>query len=380
MGFSDISAYRKSKVSVYMRKVLADPSFVALLDKVKGLNKLLNVPSYKSLVKKLGKITTIRTFNSLMTVLLKHNIQTTTDEVSYSGLGNIPKNSGYTLMSNHRSTSLDPLYVNYVLHNLGFPTTYTGCGDNIFKTKWLEHIIRLNKGFVVKRQVEDLDEKLLEAKRLSMYIKKLVSKKKSVWIAHRNGRAKNGSDETDSVLITMLYKGFNTGNYQQWLEEFCMIPLTISWEIVPCDLLMAEEVTGELAPTKSHRDLKNILHEIKSKKGRLHVSFGKRVYGSKRNEIVNTIDKEIQSNFRLWDSNWLAYILTEDLSSADKDLISAHINFDKAEAVLDRRDTISENAQKHFLAMYANPVRNALKYSSLFEVLDDKFSKSEILS
>ncbi len=371
MDFSKIKAYDNENVNNAISKLLNDSGFLKILQNSDSLLKIFNTESFSELLNSFKTIKTVKDFQSVMFTLLKYNLNTTTDGLSYSNEQNVLNNKNVLFVSNHRSTSLDAAYLNYVLNYLGLETAYCGAGDNIFETKWLGHLIRLSKGFIIKRNVEDIDEKIHEAIVLSSYINSLLMRNNYVWISQQPGRAKNGIDTTDSVVITMLKKFDSEKGYDEWLEQVCLIPVCISWEIVPRAEAMSEESIGNKSDD-IYIDRKNILSEIISNKGRVHYNFGKRITGKKRGEIVKLIDNEILSNYRLWDTNWYAYSKRENLSGEDRKLILDNINTEKAQHILENSNGLTGGAKNFLLDMYANPVRMALAREQNLKSLMEK--------
>ncbi len=321
------------------------------------------------------QIKTVEDFQKIMFILLKYNISKTTDGLTSSGEEKLSNERGTLFISNHRSTSLDPAYFNYILHQVCNKTAFIGAGDNIFDTDWLGHVIRVNKGFIIKRTVEDFDEKLYEAKRLSHYINSLLNDKQMIWIANKSGRAKDGLDQTDSVVLSMVFQGAEKENYLEFLNSINLIPLSISWEIIPLDLKLAKESVQDNQNQEQGRDLSNILSEIEDYKGRVHFSFCNRVIGEKRGAIVKAIDKEIHLNYKLWGVNWLAYLKLNDVSKEDKALIIRHIDVERAEGILNRGNLLTTEEKNFFYGIYANPVKSALVY---FDSIQDYFKQSDL--
>lgn len=361
--FNDIAAYQDKMVPRFIRRILNSPRFQAFMARFPVLPSVLQTPGASAVTDTLKQIQTVSDFQKLMSFLLQENIKATTDSFTWEGMENLPEGRGVILLSNHRSIGLDAAYTNYCLYREGRPTVYNGCGDNIMKTSWLGHLIRINKGFVVKRTISDLESKLNEISRLSSYINHLLSEEKSVWIAHRGGRAKNGIDATDSVVLAMLFKESGYEDWSQWSAERILIPLSISWEIHPCDLVLANEGAQAHYRKPVHRDFSDILSEIASPKGRVHISFGQRIQGRRRKELTEQLDRAIQTGFRLWDANWLAYSMSSDCSSADADWIREHIDVERGHWVLDRSSILDNESKSVFLDMYANPVRQAVLHA-----------------
>ncbi|NCN05423.1 MAG: hypothetical protein GW949_07315 [Spirochaetales bacterium] len=342
----DIGSYPKHTFSRYWREVLKDPHFLALLRKVthqhaelprsksEGIRRKLVLKSAIAYHAALGKLRGLRSwldFQRFMVYLIDMVLENTTQGLTFGGLDKVTgadPEKGVCFLSSHRSTFLDPALANYVLFkNLG-ETAHNAAGDNIFRTSWLGHLIRLNKGFMVKREVEDMDEKLLEAHKLSTYIHRLLQKKEWVWIAHRNGRAKDGRDMTDSAVLSMLKMAHGEADWAEFSSAAPLLPISMSWELVPLDDLMAQELNGITQHTGKHRDMMNIMTEIRIAKKRIHLQFGSPVFADKRATLVKNFDREIHLNTRLWEANWVAYLsrLSEVDSVAAATLSSALVD------------------------------------------------------
>ncbi len=384
MGYGDIAAYPESRLGAIIRRLYSDPQFQAVLKKAWGLPRLFHKDNLASVFHWVKTFSSIDEFQAMMFRLVSFNLRTTSDGLTITGRENLQAGQPHLFLSNHRSTVLDTSYLNFLLARTGFPTVYSAAGDNLMKTAWIQHLIRLNKGFVVKRRVEGIREKLEEARRLSTYISDLLGVGNSVWIAHRGGRAKNGDDRTDSSVLKMLSMNRTFEGFGSWSSRTIIQPMTISWEQLPQDEVLACEVAGELEPTTMHRDLMNIIGEINGWKGRVHIAFGDRVSGNSRSEIVSGLDREIQQNYRLWDANWLAFVRTHDLSRRDRITALAHIDLSRGERVIERARMLSPKTGRAFLDMYAKPVENALCHAGSIEALisdqESRFLSSRLIS
>jgi hypothetical protein len=356
-------------VAATIRRLYSDPQFKAILEKARELPRLFHKENLASLFHWVKTFSSIEEFQGMMFHLINFNLRTTSDGLTATGLESIHEHTSRLFLSNHRSTTLDTAYLNYLLALQGHETIYSAAGDNLMKTAWIQHLIRLNKGFIVKRTVPGIEEKLAEARRLSSYILELLHGGNSVWIAHRGGRAKNGDDRTDSSVLKMLTMNHAFHSFGEWSTKVNIQPMTISWEQLPQDEVLAREVAGELESSTVHRDLMNILGEIKIWKGRVHIAFGRRVSGENRREIVQSLDREIQSNYRLWDANWLAFVRTNSVSQADRAMILSLVDLERAERVLSRVSEMTSATGNAFLAMYARPVVNALAHAGTVQSL-----------
>ncbi|WP_156104605.1 1-acyl-sn-glycerol-3-phosphate acyltransferase [Spirochaeta lutea] len=368
MKYSDIEAYPEHAFTKYWRSLLADPHFLEI---IKSLGKHSASTGRKWLENGREMMSGIRSsvdFHRMMVRLVETVVDHTTEGLSFSGIENIPQDRGVCFLSNHRSTSLDPAFVNAVLYKNFTRTAYNAAGDNIFKTNWLGHLIRLNRGFIVRRDVDDIDEKRAEAQKLSGYINTLLEDKQWVWIAHRNGRSKDGWDQTDSAVLTMLKMDRPDASWQDYTETNALVPVSISWELIPLDILMAKELCDIPTYHGPQRDMKNIVTEIGMKKKRVHIHFSSPVTAEKRAQLVRGTDAGIQAGQTIWPANWVA---AQELNP-DLDLPES-VDANQGMWILQRADELEQSiaAEGHsfqqalavrttLLRMYARPVLKTL--------------------
>jgi hypothetical protein len=359
MSFNDISAYPEKDFLRYWRKIVRSP-FVTF-----AINDLER--RYSQLKTQFSKVKSWNQFNKLMLKLIEILIKKTTEGFSSSGIVNLrselEEQHGRVFLSNHRSTSLDPILSNYLFSKEFGEIAYNAVGDNIFQVPWLGDLIRLNRGFVVKRKVEDFDEKLNQANRLSEYIQGLLDKDKWVWIAHRNGRAKDGNDVTDSAVLAMLKMSSNDLGWGEYTDKYAITPLTLSWEKIPLDKEIMIEQLGKGKDKSADKDMKQIVKEINQAKKRIHIHIGSSVKAEKRNALVKGIDSEIQKGHRLWASNWYAYLQDESVSSENRSVIKQLVDLNEAKWLEEAASELAEDYQEPFFAMYAAPVKNVLKHT-----------------
>ncbi len=386
MSFSDIASIPEKFFKKYWSKIVRDPHFTSVVKKLtykeskkkqnlRGLkalwHRIKNFGFYRGVITKLKSIRSAMDFQKFMLTLVSSLIKRTSEGLTVSGLSNIT-DLGYSLLdigkseilksqigktnkeqeqiasasgigicflSSHRSTALDPTLTSFVLRHYFAKGVHNAAGDNIFKTPWLGDLIRLNRGFMVKREVEDMDEKIAEARRLSGYIDDLNNQGEWVWIAHRNGRAKDGNDLTDSAVPSMLKMALSeTSDWQDFARTRALMPIAMSWEMIPLDNLMAQELNGLLTHKGKHRDMQNIFSEIKLKKKRIHIHYAKRIDPdtiSNRKQLVKAIDNGIHSGTRLWEANWLAWLRNlraQDADGADQaaKMLLARVDLSKA--------------------------------------------------
>ncbi len=291
----------------------------------------------------------------------------------------------FTFISNHRDIVLDPALLDVMLVDLHYPTTVEiGIGDNLLIYPWIRRIVRMNKAFIVRRGLSPR-ETLLASKHMSRYIHYAVNEKKeNIWIAQREGRAKDSSDQTQEAVLKMLAMGSDEQQPADRLRELNIIPLTISYEYDPCDYLKAQEFQlkrDNPAYKKSRQDdLDNMRIGILGYKGRVHYHCGTPVnqWIDELGNLPNTefytalarhLDREIHANYQLYPNNYIADDLLNNTdthashyTSADKQRFEEYLNgqIDK----IDISDKDEAFLRERLLTMYANPLRNKLKITT----------------
>ena len=288
----------------------------------------------------------------------------------------------YTFMSNHRDIVLDSAILDYLLHKYKFPTTCEiAIGDNLLIYPWIEKVVKLNKAFTVRRGLGSKD--LLKSSMLmSQYIHYAVNQKhENIWIAQREGRAKDSSDTTQESVLKMLAMGSEEENPVEQLRDLNIVPLTISYEYDPCDYLKATEFQlkrDDPAYKKSKADDENNMREgIWGFKGSIHYEAAPcintwldELKDLPKNEffteVAHRIDLQIHAGYKLFPGNYVA----ADLLNNSSEFASFYTEAQKQQFLSylqQRLDKIEiENKDEAFLrermlTMYANPVFNKQK-------------------
>jgi hypothetical protein len=305
----------------------------------------------------------------------------TADSIECGGLENIEKAQSYTYISNHRDIVLDASLLCLLLVSNGFETTEIAIGDNLLLAPWIEHLVRLNKSFIVKRGVS-IRQMLEVSNHLSQYIHYAITdKKESVWIAQREGRSKDSNDQTQESLLKMLAMAGGKdilGN----LKELNITPVSLSYEYDPCDYLKAKEFQQRRDDPEFKKsqadDLLNMQTGIFGHKGHIHFQFGKPINPlldgldadfSKKETIeavASLIDRGIFRNYRFYPGNYIAYDrlwgnhhCTEHYTEHDIQTFDSYLNQQLEKIVLENKD-IPFLTEK-ILKMYAYPVKNQLE-------------------
>ena len=306
-----------------------------------------------------------------LTKILKQS----SDGLSHSGFDKLDKNTPYLYISNHRDIFLDTSLLNYILYQKGLILTASAIGDNLVKMPFLNTLAKINRNFLVLRGLSPR-EMLQSSKLLSEYIQELLTKEnRSVWIAQREGRTKDGNDTTNPGILKMLAMAAEKENLVDYFKRMRIVPVSISYEYDPTDALKLPELLAKMnneAYIKHEKeDFNSIINGLLGQKKGIHFHAGD-VLDSELDSIAGIdnanllvkalaqlIDKQIIANYKLWPSKYIAYDL---LYNTDK--YAAHYAQSDKQAFEERMATrvnadISQSKQC-FLEMYANPVVNQL--------------------
>lgn len=374
INFDDIRPFDDSEVKHYLGLLLEDENFENILKFVfKDQSKvdqakfaIANISTVKDLQLKFM-------YRLIEDLILKKS----TDGLSSSGLDRLDKNTSYLFISNHRDIILDSAIMNFLIVLEGMNTTEIAIGNNLLIEKWIEYAVKLNRAFVVRRNLP-VRELLMASKKLSEYIRRDITlKNTSVWIAQREGRTKDGNDRTQQALLKMLNLS-NTKEVCDGFKELKIVPLSISYEIEPCGLSKVAELykkqTEGFEKTQED-DLRSMGEGLIRPKGRVHFGFGEPInarldqIGSDEpiqnqiEKIAEIIDDQIYNNFKLWPNNYIAEDILNNASNNLDQYTAAQ--FDHFAAMLDEAvQTIPGDKaviRNMFLQMYVNPIINKRK-------------------
>lgn len=318
----------------------------------------------------LGKVKTPDELHSkILGRLINFVIKNTMTGFTSTGSEKLEAGKHYLYISNHRDIAMDPVIIDYMLLRRGFPSFQVAFGDNLLKNSVVSDAIRINKAFIVQRGL-DPKEQLSSSMQLSKYIRKTIMEKDSVWIAQREGRAKDGDDKTNPAIIKMIaLSNRRSGKtFTDYINEMNIIPVAVSYEFDPCDRLKARETVRRMEkalknePYKKRRneDMISIVLGIKNKKGRVNVAFGDPLYRDEwknAKEVAEAIDEFILTHYKLWPCNYLAYDL---MNNSDKYI--RYYSKEYKDKFLSRFRHIPRAAFPIALSAYAKPVENAEKY------------------
>ncbi len=358
------------------------------------LKKLIHHPMMKSLMNfsfpevadelwqgQLSKTHSIRDFQcNFIYQSVQKVLEKSSDGLSTSGFEKLEKGEAYLFISNHRDILLDTTLLNASLFEHGLVMTASAIGDNLVKKPFLMDLAKLNRNFLVQRGLSPR-EMLQSSKTLSEYIGHLLThESRSVWIAQREGRTKDGNDATNPGILKMLAMGSDEANLMDYFKKIKIVPVSISYEYDPTDALkmpqILAEANNEVYVKQENEDFMTILSGALGPKKHIHIHIGDVLNDAidiiaaendnankQIQAIAQAIDDSILPNYKLWPTNYIAYDIINNSNTF------AEYYTEDQKSVFERRmekriDATNPVALQGFLNMYANPVVNSLKYNN----------------
>jgi 1-acyl-sn-glycerol-3-phosphate acyltransferase len=307
-------------------------------------------------------------------------LQRSSDGLTTSGFEKLDKHTPYLYISNHRDIILDTSLINVSLYDHGLIMTASAIGDNLVQKAFLHTLSRLNRNFLVQRSLTPRGL-LQSSKLMSEYICQLLSREnRSVWIAQREGRTKDGNDMTQQGVLKMLAMASDEDNLMDYFKKIKIVPVSISYEYDPTDMLkmprLMAEANDEVYIKEKNEDFMTLISGIMGQKKRIHIHVGDVLekeldsiteendnQNKRIQALAQVIDDSILNSYKLWPTNYIAYDLLNDTNR-----FAAHYT-EKEKNLFERRlemriDGDNKILREGFLAMYANPVVNKMKYEN----------------
>lgn len=300
-------------------------------------------------------------------------------------VSNISNSRRYTFVSNHRDIVIDPAFLGKGLIDNGFNTTCEiAIGDNLLSLPWVKDLVRIDKSFIVKRGLPPR-ETLAASKLMSDYMYFVIEQKHdNIWIAQREGRAKDSDDRTQPAILKMMAMGGGKGSVTEKLKRMHIVPLSISYEYDPCDFLKAQEfqLKRDIEGWKksAQDDVVSMQTGIVGYKGRVHYqcapcidewldTLDPEMPKTKVFDVIAAhIDHEIHRNYRIYPSNYVALDLLDGgnayagrYTAEDKAAFEKYLDGQMAKINIENKD--EAYLRERMLTMYANPARNFIKAS-----------------
>lgn len=363
--FDSIRPYTDAEISPALERIVKEDSF--------ELAAKYTYPelSYNSVKEKILSIRNINEFqHTIMLDLIKKIIRQTISEFSISGMDYLNANKAYLFVSNHRDIVLDAFLLQKELLEHEMNTCQITFGANLMKHPLVLEIGKINKMFKVERG-GSLKTFYASMSLVSSYMRYCIEQRKeSVWIAQRNGRTKDGIDQTEPSLIKMFAKSGGRDHIKD-IESLNIVPVSISYEWEPCDYLKAIELRKTINGiyTKSpNEDLQSILTGIMQQKGMVHISINRPISDEDLNQycekdgdfykwVAHLMDCRICNGYKLMKNNYVAYdILYNDHSYAEYYTKEDYDQFVYRLQELKHAKKMDEKTCNIFLKIYANPV------------------------
>ena len=374
--FDAIRPFYDSEINEAIQKVVNHPMMKALMN--------FTFPDVDDSVWKeqLKKTHSIRDFQcNFIYQSVQKVLEKSSEGLTTSGFEKLEKNTSYMFISNHRDIILDTSLLNACLFDHGLIMTASAIGDNLVKKAFLDILAKLNRNFLVQRGLTPR-EMLQSSKLLSEYIcHLLVHENRSVWIAQREGRTKDGNDATNPGVLKMLAMGADEENLMDYFKKIKVVPVSISYEYDPTDALkmpqLMAEANNEIYIKEKNEDFMTLMSGVMGQKKRIHIHVGD-ILDKEIDEIVSqqdnsnkqiqalaqAIDDSILKNYKLWPTNYIAYDILNNSNSHSK------FYTENEKSLFERRlemriDQNNPFTLQSFLNMYANPVINKSKYQNV---------------
>jgi len=368
--FDDIRPYREDEIPAAMQRIAHSPSFALLAsyvypdEPVDAVRR--RVEGYRS----------VRQFQTeAMRRVNERVVENSISEFTCAGLQHLSPSGSYLFVSNHRDIMLDASLLQYIFVVNGFDTTEITFGANLMTNPTVVDIGKSNKMFRVERPNGNPKEFYRQSLHLSEYIRYVITERRqSVWIAQRNGRTKNGIDATDQGIVKMFCMSCPNDKIKA-LAELRIVPVSVSYEWEPCDVLKALELYESQFTKytkKPGEDLNSIITGIVQYKGRVHIelcvplapaelgAFEQLTNNEYHKAVAKLIDRRINTAYRLYPNNYVAHdLLFGNTRYADQYTQAEREAFEHHLARLARYDTCDQDRLREiFLGIYAHPVDN----------------------
>lgn len=303
------------------------------------------------------------------------------DEFSFGGVENlcmpdddqVPGGRPHIFISNHRDIVLDTALLDLALFRNGRQMCEMVIGDNLLVNQFATDMFKVNGAVTIRRSLSSASDLRNETLSVSRYLKYAIeTKRKSIWIAQKSGRSKDGVDNTSAAILKMLYLAYREEglSFQQFLEKASIVPVSISYQYDPCDVTKSQEEIRKLKAEgvynvytkKKYADVLDLIRGLRLPKGNVHIQVGAPLDPSLADArtAVREMDRQIHLNYKLHDTNYFAY----DYINGTTDYASKYANMNTKAFVKHYRHLKPEVRDMVYKG-YANPVISMLEEKSL---------------
>jgi hypothetical protein len=372
--FNDIRPYMPEELPAVYEELIADPAFRQVVATV-----MPGVP-FDALAQKMRACPTNLDFQKAFFYgLLWDLAHKAARSLTFDASALTDRSRNYTFISNHRDIILDSAFLSILLVDEGMNTVEIAIGDNLLIYPWIKKLVRINKSFIVRRGLS-LREQLESSALMSRYMHFAITQKhENVWIAQRQGRAKDSDDRTQDSVLKMMAMG-GEGDVITRLQALNLVPLALSYEYDPCDYLKAQEMQQKRDDAnfvKSPQDdLTNMQTGLYGFKGHIHFQtsacLNEELEALRAKELPKTalfpaiaqlIDRHIHASYRLYPGNFVAWDELEgsaahasEYTAEQKAEFDRYVEGQIAKVILPNKDEAF--LRKCILNMYANPAKN----------------------
>lgn len=372
--FDDIRPYRDAEVRQVLRRLVREPELLAAVARFRmpllariapGLTRFA---LSRGLAARTASIDSVRAFQQFLESYFVRMVRSTTDGFTWSGIDTLGRGTAHLFVGNHRDIAMDSGFMNYALWREQFDTARIAIGDNLLKRPYTTDLMRLNKSFVVRRSAVGVKEMAAAFALTSRYLQHSIDEGESVWIAQREGRAKDGVDRTEPAIIKMFHMSQRKSgrSFGEVMAGLHIVPVAISYEVDPCGPAKARELfmTGRDGRYEKpeDEDIQSIVAGITGYKGRVHIGFGTELGAdwTDAEAVAAELDRQVHGLFRLWPTHlWAARECGVEVPAALAATVPAENP--RALAALQAQLAAAPAEQRPFLlAQYANPVRSRL--------------------
>ncbi|MDE0226120.1 MAG: 1-acyl-sn-glycerol-3-phosphate acyltransferase [Gammaproteobacteria bacterium] len=319
-AFDDIRPYRDDEVPAVLSRLVEDPNALRGIAGFAAPWCYRLAPGLTLAATKMGLTRQVRELDSVdslqlaLTAYFEKLIRRTTSGFTWDGVDALDPSQPHLFVSNHRDIALDSGFMNFALWQSGRKTTQIGVGDNLFTNGTAMDLMRLNKSFSIARAETGAKAQFAALMKTSCYIRSALEAEESVWIAQREGRAKDGVDQSNPALFKMFLLAYREEfrSFDEWLHRVALVPVSISYELDPCAGTKAKELyfmdrDGKYDKNEGE-DIRSMAKGIFGFKGRVHVSFGARVEGAfeQAEDLADHIDRMIVGGLKTYPTQVLA--------------------------------------------------------------------------
>ena len=365
--FDSIRPYNDNEVNDVLSQLSSNRRFLKMLFATGKFNQIRYLPFSRKLLSlvlknRIKNINDVNSYQNLFEGIVSGIVQQSINKFSVEGIKNLDSEKGYLYISNHRDITLDSALLNLTLHQNNLKTTYNAVGNNLLSEKWASDLMRLNKSFIIDRSDKSKRDIYKSLNLASEFIFNAIkNKNESVWIAQKQGRSKDGNDFTDPSVIKMIHLNSRKKvPVDQYLNSLNVVPVSISYEKDPNDLLKAKELyltdLNQKYTKDRKEDMESISDGITGDKGDVHLSIGKIINfeSDSYDDCSNQITKAIKDSYKLHPTNYAAAIIQ------GKDNLNNSNDLDKIDDAIqyleNRIKLLPEDMQSYLLNQYSNPV------------------------